>query len=154
MIAEAFAAAGWVEVAASLLVLGGAAFCLVAAIGMVRFDDVFMQLHASTKAGTLGAGLIMAGAALTLEGAGAAARAAGVVAFLLITAPVSAHVIARAAYLAGARLSPRTWIDEREALEGAGPLEDGADAGDDGGEDDAPGGGARPSSKAAAANRD
>jgi len=59
----------------------------------------------------------MAAAAITLEGAGASARAAGVVIFLLITAPVSAHMIARAAYLAGAGLTPRTWIDERETLE-------------------------------------
>lgn len=116
MIAEAIAAASPLEVLAAISVLSGAAFCLVAAIGVLRFEDVFMRLHASTKAGTLGAGLVMLAAALTLDGSGASARAVGVIAFLLLTAPVSAHVIARAAYLAGAALSPRTWIDERARL--------------------------------------
>ncbi|MEM6438778.1 MAG: monovalent cation/H(+) antiporter subunit G [Pseudomonadota bacterium] len=123
MIADALAAASLLEGLAALLVLAGAAFCLVAAIGVLRFEDVFMRLHASTKAGTLGAGLVMLGAALTLDGPGASARAAGVMAFLLLTAPVSAHVIARAAYLAGAALSRATWIDQRAALT------DGEDAG-------------------------
>ncbi|MEM1314068.1 MAG: monovalent cation/H(+) antiporter subunit G [Pseudomonadota bacterium] len=118
MIAKAIAGAGLLEILASIAVLSGAAFCLVAAIGVLRFEDVFMRLHASTKAGTLGAGLVMLGAALTLDGSGASARAVGVIVFLLLTAPVSAHVIARAAYLAGAALSPRTWIDERAQLPG------------------------------------
>ncbi|HKK36070.1 MAG TPA: monovalent cation/H(+) antiporter subunit G [Paracoccaceae bacterium] len=101
------------ELAAAAMVAVGALFCLVAAIGVLRFGDVFMRMHATTKAGTLGAGLVMGALALASEDAGSAAKAGGAVIFLLLTAPVAAHMIARAAYRSGARLSPRTWIDER-----------------------------------------
>ncbi|SEA67268.1 monovalent cation/H(+) antiporter subunit G [Rubrimonas cliftonensis] len=115
---EAFAAATLGEVAAAAALLIGAAFSLIAAIGVVRFKDVFMRMHASTKAGTLGPGLALLGAAVGFYEAGAAARAAGAFALLLLTAPVAAHAIGRAAYVAGARLSARTWIDERKGADG------------------------------------
>ena len=105
------------ELAAAAMVGAGALFCLVAGIGIVRLGDVFMRMHATTKAGTLGAGLVMGAVALASGEAGAAARAGGALVFLLLTAPVAAHMIARAAYRAGARLSPRTWIDERSGAE-------------------------------------
>lgn len=105
----------WVEMILSALVLLGGAFCLIAAIGLLRFDDVFMRLHASTKAGTLGVGLIMVAAAINFQATDAVARALGALFFLLLTAPVAGHMIARAAYASGAKLSPRTVVDERAA---------------------------------------
>lgn len=105
----------WAEMILSALVLLGGAFCLIAAIGLLRFDDVFMRLHASTKAGTLGVGLIMVAAAINFQATDAVARALGALIFLLLTAPVAGHMIARAAYASGATLSPRTVVDERAA---------------------------------------
>lgn len=91
----------WVDLlAAGLLVLGGL-FCLVAGLGLLRFGDVFMRLHASTKAGTMGAGLIGVALALSADEAGVASRAIICVVFLLLTNPIGAHLIGRAA--AGAR---------------------------------------------------
>lgn len=104
---------GAAEITAAVLVLLGAAFCIVATIGLLRMPDVLMRMHASTKAGTLGAGLILIGTAIGFESTWATARAFGAMAFILLTAPVGAHVIGRAAYLSGITLSPRTWIDER-----------------------------------------
>ncbi|MEM9783886.1 MAG: monovalent cation/H(+) antiporter subunit G [Pseudomonadota bacterium] len=101
------------EVVASALLIGGALFTLIAGIGLVRMQDVFMRMHASTKAGTLGVGLIMLGCAVGFDQGWAVARALGAFAFLLLTAPVAAHMIGRAAYLARTPLSPRTVIDER-----------------------------------------
>jgi len=105
----------WLHLLGAAMVLTGGAFCLVAAIGLLRFDDVFMRLHASTKAGTLGVGMIMAAAAIGFDATGSVARALSALVFLLLTAPVAGHMIARAAYAAGATLSPRTVIDERAA---------------------------------------
>ncbi len=124
---EAFAAAAFGELAAAAALLTGALFCLIAAIGVVRFEDVFMRMHASTKAGTLGPGLALLGAAVGFDEAGAAARAAGAFALLLLTAPVAAHAIGRAAYVAGARLSARTWIDERKGAGGVTAVRPGED---------------------------
>ncbi|MEM0944849.1 MAG: monovalent cation/H(+) antiporter subunit G [Pseudomonadota bacterium] len=104
------------EIFAGALVVIGTGFCLIAAIGILRFEDVFMRMHATTKAGTLGTGLIMLAAAITADGLGGTARALGIIVFLLLTAPVAAHMIARAAYRAGAPLSKRTVCDERREV--------------------------------------
>ena len=116
MTADAIAAASAGELLAAAFVLVGAAFCIIAAIGILRMPDVFMRMHASTKAGTLGAGMILVAAAVAFDTTGAAARALGAMAFILLTAPVAAHVIGRAAYLSAAPLSDRTWIDERSGM--------------------------------------
>lgn len=85
------------ELVAGLSLLAGGAFTLAAGIGLVRFGDVFMRMHASTKAGTLGAGLIGLALALTAAEPGVASRAIGCVVFLLLTGPIGAHLIGRAA---------------------------------------------------------
>jgi multicomponent Na+:H+ antiporter subunit G len=86
-----------VELIAGVALLLGGAFTLVAGLGLVRMPDVFMRMHASTKAGTLGAGLVGLAVALTADEPGVASRAIGCVAFLLMTGPVGAHLIGRAA---------------------------------------------------------
>jgi multicomponent Na+:H+ antiporter subunit G len=87
----------WVEIAAGLCLLLGGGFSLVAGLGVLRLPDVFMRLHASTKAGTLGVGLIVLALALTTETLPVASKAVGTMLFLLGTAPVGAHLIGRAA---------------------------------------------------------
>jgi multicomponent Na+:H+ antiporter subunit G len=94
------------------LVVAGGLFGLIAAIGMLRLPDMITRMHASTKAGTLGAGLIMAAVAIHFMEVGITLRAAAAILFLLLTAPVAAHVIGRAAYRCGIRLWDRTWVDE------------------------------------------
>jgi len=94
------------------LVLAGGLFGLVASVGMLRLPDIITRMHASTKAGTLGAGLIMAAVAVHFMEVGITLRAACAILFLLLTAPVAAHVIGRAAYRCGIQLWDRTWVDE------------------------------------------
>jgi multicomponent Na+:H+ antiporter subunit G len=100
------------ESVALLLLLLGAVFMLLAAIGMVRMPDVLTRLHSSTKSGTLGVGLIMLGVALTFSDFAIGVRALAIVIFLFTTAPVAAHMIARAAYLSGVPLWEETLSDE------------------------------------------
>ncbi len=85
------------EIAAGLCLLVGGAFALIAGIGVLRMPGVFNRLHASTKAGTLGVGLIVAALALVTDDARVASKALGAVVFLLATAPIGAHLIGRAA---------------------------------------------------------
>jgi multicomponent Na+:H+ antiporter subunit G len=98
------------------LVLAGGLFGFVAAVGMLRLPDMIIRMHASTKAGTLGAGLILAGVAVHFMEVGITLRAAAAILFLLLTAPVAAHVIGRAAYHCGIRLWERTGVDELAAV--------------------------------------
>ncbi len=54
-------------VIASLLLFVGSIFCLVAAVGMLRLPDTLIRMHAATKAGTLGAGCILAAEAVVAD---------------------------------------------------------------------------------------
>jgi len=113
----------WDYVTALLLVSGGAFSC-IAGLGLVRMPDVYIRMHAATKAGTLGAGLILAAVAVHFADVGVAIRALAAVAFLLITAPVAAHMIGRAAYRTGVPLWEGSIVDEWEGRlpQGAEPV--------------------------------
>ena len=97
---------------AGLLMMIGSGFCLVAALGIVRLPDTLTRMHAATKAGTLGAGLLIGAEALVYDEVGIALRVVFTIALLLLTAPVAAHLIARASYRSGLTPSSRLWIDE------------------------------------------
>lgn len=96
---------------AAMLVFGGL-LAAIAGLGLLRLPDVLIRMHSSTKAGTLGVGLILAATAVFYGQPGPSFRALATIAFLLITAPVAAHMIARAAYRTGVPLWDRTVIDE------------------------------------------
>lgn len=100
------------ELATSILLLFGAFFCLIAAVGVVRLPDALTRMHAATKAGTLGVGLLVVAEAVVFQELGIALRAASIILLLLLTTPVAAHLIGRASYLSGVELSSHTWIDE------------------------------------------
>jgi multicomponent Na+:H+ antiporter subunit G len=93
--------------------LTGSIFALLAAIGVLRMPDVFTRMQTSTKASTLGLGCLLIGAALALGDWASFVRLASIGAFILLTTPVSAHVIARAAYFAEVPLWSKTVVDER-----------------------------------------
>jgi multicomponent Na+:H+ antiporter subunit G len=103
------------ETIAALLLLGGAAFMMVATIGALRLPDFYTRMHAITKAGTLGIGLILVGIAVFFGDLSATTRAAAVIAFVLFTAPVSAHMIGRAGYLDEVPLWQGTLVDKLRA---------------------------------------
>ena len=86
------------------LVLMGGFFCFVAGLGILRLPDVLIRMHASTKAGTLGAGLILGAAAVHFGDTTTTTRAVAAILFLLLTAPVAAHMIGRAAFKVGVPL--------------------------------------------------
>ena len=84
------------EIAVGLLLLGGGFFVLVAAIGIVRLPDLLTRMHASTKAGTLGSLLVLVGLAIYVGTAPVVSKAIATALFLLLTAPIAAHMIGRA----------------------------------------------------------
>jgi multicomponent Na+:H+ antiporter subunit G len=85
---------------ASALILAGAAFSLLGAVGVLRLPDCYTRMHAASKAGALGAVLILAGVAAGSKGA-VALEAVFALLVLLGTAPLAAHAISRAAHRAG-----------------------------------------------------
>lgn len=101
-----------VDYLTGILMLMGGIFCLLASVGIVRLPDALTRMHAATKAGTLGTGLLVIAEALYYRQLGISLRAITVVVLVLLTAPVAAHLIGRAFYRSGEPLSDRTWIDE------------------------------------------
>ena len=97
-----------------ILVLVGSIFSLVAAIGMLRFPDVYTRLHAAAKAGPVGAGSVLIAVAVSALNPTVAVRALAGTAFLILTSPIAAHLLARAAYLRGVPLDSLTKINEIE----------------------------------------
>lgn len=104
---------------AAMLVIGGL-FTLLAAVGVVRLPDVYTRMHAASKAGTVGSGLMLFAAGLHSLDAAIFVRAAAGFVFFVLTAPIAAHLVAKAAHQAGYRLTRRTVLDElRQAEERA-----------------------------------
>jgi multicomponent K+:H+ antiporter subunit G len=83
----------------SLLILTGALFTFVGSLGLARLRDFYTRLHGPTKATTLGVGCLLVASAVyfSLEGDGLSLHEILVTLFLFITAPVSAHLLAKAA---------------------------------------------------------
>jgi multicomponent K+:H+ antiporter subunit G len=82
---------------AAFLVVGGV-FALVGAVGMLRFPDFFMRLHAPTKASTLGVGgVLLASLVIHWAQGGHGLHELLITLFIFITAPVSANLLAKAA---------------------------------------------------------
>ncbi|MFC5583992.1 monovalent cation/H(+) antiporter subunit G [Nitratireductor kimnyeongensis] len=95
-----------------LLIIIGAAFTLIAAIGILRLPDLYTRMHAASKAGTLGSGLMLVALAIFAQDQAIVTRALAAVVFFLLTAPISAHLLAKAAYAAGYKLWGRSVHDE------------------------------------------
>lgn len=101
-----------IDVLSATLLITAVAFVLLAAVGLHRFDDVFSRVHAATKAITFGVLLAAAGTALQVDAGTDTAKLVLAAALQLITAPVSAHLVSRAAYRSGTELSSHTMIDQ------------------------------------------
>ena len=100
------------EALAIFFMLAGGAVTLVAAVGVARLPDAFLRMHAATKAGVVGAGLILIGVGFAFNDFDTWLRVGLIVAFLLVTTPVSAHGLGLGAYLGGAPLWGGTAGDE------------------------------------------
>ncbi|MGE0152847.1 MAG: monovalent cation/H(+) antiporter subunit G [Reyranellaceae bacterium] len=98
------------QILSAIFLVAGAGICLIAAIGVLRLPDFFMRMHAATKAGVAGAGLVLIGVAFAAPSAGMWVKVGIAILFLLLTTPIAGHLLARAGYVAGVPL----WSGTRE----------------------------------------
>ena len=91
------------EALAYILVFAGAAFCLIGAIGVLRFPDVYSRMHAAGIADTLGALLVLLGLILLAGWTLALAKLVFILAFLWMASPTATHALAKAARHGGVR---------------------------------------------------
>lgn len=100
------------EVVLIVLLVAGAGFIFLAALGMMRMPDVFTRMSCNAKAATMGLGLLLLGLAIHFGELGVASRALATIGFVILTTPVASHRIGRVAYLDGAPLWEGTVRDE------------------------------------------
>ncbi len=97
---------------ALLLLASGVGFITIASVGVARLPDVFQRMHAATKAGGIGASLVILGV-LVAGGVARPLTGALTIVFMLLTLSVASQLLARAAYLSGA---PLEGIDRGDPL--------------------------------------
>jgi len=88
------------ESAIAALIVLGALFVLLGSIGLARLPSFLTRLHGPTKATTLGVGALLLASAIffsTREGGAISLHELAILFFLFITAPVTAHLLAKAA---------------------------------------------------------
>lgn len=111
----------------------GTLFILLAGIGLIRMPDLYLRISVTTKAVTLGVGLLLLGTALYFKEISITTRAIAIIFFLFLTAPIGAHLIGRASYFIGLPLWKNSVIDDLKGkynqkthdLDGAEKKEDG-----------------------------
>ncbi len=87
-------------------------FVFLGMLGLLRLPDIYNRLHATTKIGTIGAFGVMVAIVLKVGFTPMGIKAITVGLFLLLTAPVAAHMIARAAHRHGVGLCEESIIDD------------------------------------------
>jgi multicomponent Na+:H+ antiporter subunit G len=100
----------------AVLMVVGALFGAIAGLGVLRLPDLFTRMHSASKAGAVGAGLVLLAIAIVGFDASIALRAVLGILFLLLTTPLSAHLLARAAYHAGIRPLTNASLNEMETV--------------------------------------
>lgn len=103
-----------INIIVGILSFLGTIFVLLAAVGLLRMPDTYLRLAVTTKAATLGIGLLMIAAAIYSYELALTAKVLAIILFILLTAPVSAHLIGRTSYLAGVKLWKNSVMDELE----------------------------------------
>lgn len=85
------------EFIAISIIFAGTIFCLIGAIGVLRFPDLFSRMHAAGLTDTLGALLVLGGLMLLAGWSLATAKLVFILAFLWMTSPTATHALAKAA---------------------------------------------------------
>ena len=100
------------EIILALFSTVGALSILFASIGILRMPDFYLRLSVTVKASTLGVGLLLICAAIMFPDVSVTTKVIAIIFFLIITAPIGAHMIGRAAYFTGTPLWKGTIVDE------------------------------------------
>lgn len=90
----------------------GALFVLLAGLGIVRMPDLYLRISVTTKAATLGIGLIMFAAGIYFNESSITTRVLAIIFFLFLTAPVGAHLIGRSSYFTGIQMWKKSKMDD------------------------------------------
>ncbi len=103
------------EIIVGFFLIVGIFFIITGTVGLLRLPDFYNRIHAPTKATTLGVSSIILGAVIHFYGIlpDAGFKELLAIVFIFLTAPVGAHMLAKAAYHSKIKLWEGTIVDER-----------------------------------------
>jgi multicomponent Na+:H+ antiporter subunit G len=102
------------DIIVGVLAFFGTVFVFLAALGIVRMRDTYLRISVTTKAATLGIGLLLVASAIHSDELAITAKVFAIILFLLLTAPVSAHLVGRTSYFSGVKLWKNSVMDDME----------------------------------------
>jgi multicomponent Na+:H+ antiporter subunit G len=100
----------------AILATLGAGFIFLSGVGLIRMPDLYLRISASTKAVTLGIGFLLTCTAVYFQDIGVTSRAIAIIFFVVLTAPVGAHLIGRSSYISGVTLWKKTKYDDLKGM--------------------------------------
>lgn len=103
----------WDYIAAIILLLGSC-FMLIASIGIIRLPDLYMRMHATLKASTLGMFLLLSGFCVQVAEISVIIKSILIMIFIFMTAPVASQMIGQVAHLMKIKKWKRTVRDDLE----------------------------------------
>lgn len=106
------------EIIATVFIAIGLVFDFFGCLGLIRLPDVYNRLQAATKCVTLGTCSILFGLFLFKGFTAGGLKAILCILFIVLTAPVSAHVLARGAHKSGVKLWKNSICDKYAEDEG------------------------------------
>ncbi len=102
----------WVEIVSAIFIYIGVIFLVISSVGIIRLPDFYIRMSAITKAATLGIGFIVTGITIYFNEVVIMNKSITIILFMLLTSPVAAHVIARAAFRNRVLFWEKTIIEE------------------------------------------
>jgi multicomponent Na+:H+ antiporter subunit G len=102
------------EIVISGFVILGSFYMLIAALGIVKLKDVYMRMHAITKASSLSVLLLIVAVMVAFPSASTIISGLSILLFIILTAPIASHMMARVAHLLGIKPAPGCVSDELE----------------------------------------
>ena len=101
-----------VDIGSAVLLVTGAAFCVIGGVGVLRMPDFYTRTHAASLPDTMGAGLILVGLMLQAGATLVTVKLVLILVFLIFTSPTASHALAHAALLDG--IKPWVRPDRKE----------------------------------------
>ena len=92
----------------------GTLFILIASIGLLKMPDVYLRMSASTIAGTFGVATMLIAVAIYFLDITVTLHIIGIIIFLILTVPIGAHMLGRAAHIIGLKMWDKTVCDDLE----------------------------------------
>lgn len=101
-----------VEWIAAVLLLLGAVLMLIASVGVIRLPDIYLRMHAATKAPSLGVFLMVLGIIIYFLDFWLSVKGLLIILFIFMTTPIGAHMLSRVSHMLNIRQSDEMKTDE------------------------------------------